>query len=501
MILFQSNLIKDIFSRIDTDNFTIIEEIDWKKINSHTYKKDILNLAKNLNSKINLWDNVAILIKSNILFSEIFIACMLRWAHVTLLDPGMGLEIMKEKIKCSNIQHLFIEWLLYDYYFFNTFEIFNANIHFYIHGFSLTGFKNENIRNYLKENESEFAYHDIDENKEAITTYTWWTTWNPKWVVHSHFTIGKMLENIRLLITDTRIYYADMPHFLLLWIIAWAKVISWPYNLSSEKLEKVFRTYGIDTYFSPPYKYNYFIEKNKKLPISLKNILLWSAPIYVWFLEKLLPLADVSQKITCIYGMTEMLPIAYIDWREKVTLPVEWDVLGKIIHGVEYTIDTDSELLLCGSHMMLRYQWMKKIKHIESWDLVKIENDTLIMIGRKKDMIIRKEYNIYPWLYEPVISKIPWVKECAIFGIYDTWINDERIILCIERYNSKFPCAINEVYIENCLKHWKYSIDTFAFPDEIIFKDLPRSGKQKKIDKQLLKKWYRETKNRLQLNK
>jgi len=47
-------------------------------------------------------------------------------------------------------------------------------------------------------------------------------------------------------------------------------------------------------------------------------------------------------------------------------------------------------------------------------------------------MIIRKEYNIYPSLYEPIISQIPGISDCALIGIYDEKLNDEKIILFIE---------------------------------------------------------------------
>jgi hypothetical protein len=45
--------------------------------------------------------------------------------------------------------------------------------------------------------------------------------------------------------------------------------------------------------------------------------------------------------ITCIYGMTEMLPIAYIDGREKLETIVRGDLLGRFIDSVDYKIIQD----------------------------------------------------------------------------------------------------------------------------------------------------------------
>jgi acyl-CoA synthetase (AMP-forming)/AMP-acid ligase II len=46
-------------------------------------------------------------------------------------------------------------------------------------------------------------------------------------------------------------------------------------------------------------------------------------------------------------------------------------------------------------------------------------------------MIIRGNYNIYPSLYESIISSIPGIDECVIFGVRETY-DDERIILLID---------------------------------------------------------------------
>jgi acyl-CoA synthetase (AMP-forming)/AMP-acid ligase II len=49
-------------------------------------------------------------------------------------------------------------------------------------------------------------------------------------------------------------------------------------------------------------------------------------------------------------------------------------------------------------------------------------------------MIIRKEFNIYPSLYESIISQIPGIISCAMVGIYTDTINDEKVILYIESH-------------------------------------------------------------------
>lgn len=490
MKLYNSHITKNIFSNLEKENKTIITQINGKSISSHDFKNNILNVAKNLSD---FWvkkdDKVVIFLRDNIVFSNLIISSILCWSQIILLDPAMGKKVLLEKIIVSKVSHIFIEWFLYDYLYITKSEILKMDIAFFINGWSFFAWKSKKVNTLFQENKNEIEFLDADENSESITVFTGGTTGNPKWVVHSLASIYKMLEKIKYFTWDTKVFYADMPHFLLLGLLTDAHIISGPYNIKPKKLKEILEKFQIDTYFCPPYKYNYFIENNIKIPKTLTNILLGSAPIYTWFLEKLLPLLDEKQKVTCIYGMTEILPIAYIDGREKVATKVDGDVLGNFVSGINYQI-IDNELQVQGPHQMQYYLWFKTKLFIETGDLVNIQNEKLVMIGRKKDMIIRKEYNIYPWVYEPIICQIPWVFHCAMVWVYDEKLNDEKIILFVEMWYSHK--TYNQDYIMNKLKSGEYSIDSYALPDEIIFCTLPRIGRQEKIDKNKLREMYKK---------
>ena len=487
-LLYNSPITKNIFSNLQKENKTIITEVSGKSISSFDFSNNILNVAKNLSD---FWvrknHSVVILAKDNILFWNLIISSILTWAQIVLLDPAMGQKVMIEKIKASKVTHIILEWILYDYLYVTKSEILKMDIEFVINSWSIFGNKYKKVKSLLQEITSEIIFQDADENLAALTVFTGGTTGNPKWVVHSLASIFQMLEKIKYFIWNTKVFYADMPHFLLLGLLTDACIISGPYNLKPKKLKKILEKFEIDTYFCPPYKYNYFIERNLKVPKTLQNMLLGSAPIYSWFLEKLLPLLENSQKVTCVYGMTEMLPIASVDVRENVTSKIEWVLLWDLLSDISYKI-VDSELYVQWLHQMLHYLWYETKEMIATGDLVKVENNKLIMIGRKKDMIIKQEYNIYPWVYEPIISKIPGVFACALVWIYDEKINDERIILFLEISHSQEK--FNRNYIINRLKSGEYSIDACALPDEIIFGIIPRIGRQEKIDKNKLREIY-----------
>ena len=119
-----------------------------------------------------------------------------------------------------------------------------------------------------------------------------------------------------------------------------------------------------------------------------------------------------------------------------------------------------------------------------SGDLARIdENGMLIMTGRKKDMILRKHMNIYPGLYEPTIMKIEGVTAVAMVGKYSEAKADEEVFLYVESSRKYTETAFMKLISQGA-----FSIDKEALPDYIIFMDLPRKGRQSKIDKSALAK-------------
>lgn len=103
------------------------------------------------------------------------------------------------------------------------------------------------------------------------------------------------------------------------------------------------------------------------------------------------------------------------------------------------------------------------------------------MKGRKKNMIIRANKNIYPGLYETTIAQIKGVKEVCMMGVYDETIHDERVILVIDADRS-----LTEKELMKELTAGKHAIDSDALPDHILFQPIPKSGRQQKTDQQTL---------------
>ena len=491
MQLYHSNITKNIFK--NCDNFwekIILENMDWKKVSWIEYKNLALFYAEKLLEKnIKIWDSVVIFVKDIIDFSAWSLAVLLVWAKIVIIEPDYSEKILKEKLEFIKPDLVIIEKNLF--YLLKTPFLRNiSKIKKYKY---LLKYSKNIILSINKKNiqiNKKFKFKNIDKDLESLVVFTWWTTWNPKWVVHTLESLEIMFQRIiKIIWNKTKIFYADLPHFVLMWINMWVKTIIWKNNLEDRKFLKILEKYKIDTTFSPPYRYVNFLSTDSfyHFPKTLKHILLGSAPIYKSFLEKLEKNIDKETKITCIYWMTEILPVAFIDWREKINTKVDWDILWKIIDWINIEFADDWELILSWKWLFKKYLWWENIKKHFTWDIVEYKNWNLIMKARKKDMILRKDYNIYPSLYEPIINSFDWIKESALVWIFDEKLQDEKIILFIEWKK------IN-------LEKLKQVIDEFAFPDKIIYVDkIPRIWRQNKIDKNFLRDNYRKLKHSVDL--
>lgn len=181
--------------------------------------------------------------------------------------------------------------------------------------------------------------------------------------------------------------------------------------------------------------------------------------------------------------MTENLMVTYVDSQEKINADIEGDLVGKPFPNVKLAIENDGEISLSSDQLFTSYFHAEKHNGTHfTGDLGKIdEHGRLILHGRKKDMIIRGNFNVYPGLYEPTINKIKGIVEAVMIGFYNSKKADEEIILVVE---SELNLKAEDIFQK--LKTGIYSIDKEAIPDKIIFSKLPRSGRQNKVNRKEL---------------
>lgn len=218
------------------------------------------------------------------------------------------------------------------------------------------------------------------------------------------------------------------------------------------------------------------------VPSHLRQVALGRAPVTSALLrraQKLLP--DIE--FLAIYGMTEILPVAVCTGTAK--LAHDGDLLGAPVRGVQARIADDGELVLSGPNLCRGYLGAAPLTEIATGDLARWDGKELVLTGRKKDMMIRGKTNIYPGLYEPVITAIDGVREAIMVGLPDE-VGDERIVLAIA-----IEPGAGDV-VELLRKRLPQVIDTTAVPDDIVVVDrIPVSGRTNKPDRAALREIVR----------
>jgi acyl-CoA synthetase (AMP-forming)/AMP-acid ligase II len=63
-------------------------------------------------------------------------------------------------------------------------------------------------------------------------------------------------------------------------------------------------------------------------------------------------------------------------------------------------------------------------------------------------MIIRRDFNIYPSLYEDTVCRIPGISETVLIGIWNEAKEDEDIVLCVRADDRIGPDGISAYVME-----------------------------------------------------
>ena len=341
----------------------------------------------------------------------------------------------------------------------------------------------------LKEDTS---HHDY------LITYTSGTLQEPKGVLHSLTSLSQSIQLLSKLVQgkphDRLATY--LPHFVLLGITAQVPVFIYDPKLSVRQKLEFFEKNKISILFGPPSDFLALVQYCEKalcqLPASLKHIMLGSAPVHKSFLKRLVAVCPEQVRLTITYGMTEHLLVSTADGREKLNYTGTGDLVGKPVAGVEVKIAEDGELLVRSGQLFSRYYHQSgRPEFHATGDLARLDADgNILLMGRKKEMIIRRDTNIYPALYEDTIKKIPGVEEAAMVGIYSTEKEDEEVYLAVETSQN-----LTARYILDKISYGELQIEKNALPDKVVFMPVPRKGRQHKIDRAKIAEIIKARKN------
>lgn len=471
------------------------------KGNERTYEafvKNVTSYSLLLHSKgVQRGDRVLFLERPSIRAIEIFFAIYRTGAIAVIADPAMGRENFKSRVNFSDCKYVVLDPTL------NILRRFPGAIALLRKLFSsipdLTTLLPDIItlpsraplprQQYTEAHTEDFA--------DALIIFTSGTTSEPKGVVHTFKSLSQTLALIQDKINtgNTDVFLSSQLHFSIIALMSGATAIidTNPKFSAREYLSNVSHLKPTHTFLLPAEGQqitSLLASKERTLPTTLKCVMFGSAPVLSGFLDRFSKIAATETEILCIYGATEILPIAITTAKEKLAYVDGGDFLGTPLPGVSIEV-VAGEFLVSGPNLCSRYlHETQNLKQFISGDLGYIsQNGHMVLGGRKKDMIIKDHHNVYPSMFEPTISKIRGVKNCALVGIYNETKQDEEIHLCVEKDHEAI--SNNDLFIAHlrkALSSGEYSIDSYAFPDKIHVMELPLSGRSRKIDKSALKK-------------
>jgi long-chain acyl-CoA synthetase len=194
------------------------------------------------------------------------------------------------------------------------------------------------------------------------------------------------------------------------------------------------------------------------------------------------------------YGLSETSPVASFNHPDRERKPGS---IGTPIAGVEMKVvdDHDAELppgevgeIVIRGHNVMKGYWHRPEASAEAmrggWlhtgDLARVDEDGyFFIVDRKKDLIIRNGFNVYPREIEEVLYEHPAVREAAVVGIPDPEYGEEiAAAVSLKDGVSASPDELRD-YVKDQLAAYKY-------PRKIwIVDDLPKGPTGKILKREL----------------
>jgi long-chain acyl-CoA synthetase len=202
------------------------------------------------------------------------------------------------------------------------------------------------------------------------------------------------------------------------------------------------------------------------------------------------------------YGLTETSPVACFNMRGKPTRP---GTVGQPIWGVDVEVaDAElegrielvprgqlGEIVVRGHNLMKGYLHLPEATKeavVDGWfrtgDLgTKDEDDYVTIVDRKKDMIVRNGYNVYPREVEEVLAAHPAVSAVAVFGVSHEQHGQEIMAAVILATDAQ---ATSEELID----YAKERVAAYKFPRRVeIVDSLPLGPSGKVLKRELVARY------------
>ncbi len=366
-------------------------------------------------------------------------------------------------------------------------------------------FEHEGLNTYthLLENGKRYSFEsaNINVHEDMFTlVYTSGTTGKPKGAMLTHFNLAYSVINscIAVKAQENDVYLHASPYFhimgisgILRMVVSRAKAVI----LEKYKVEEALRLIeqeritihsGVPTIFILELNHPNFSKYDLS---SLRVAIMAGAPCPVEIIRRVK--TEMGCPVLVSYGMTETAPLLTFTEFEDDEF-IQSETVGKAIKGVELKIVDDSRVELPRGEvgeitartpgLMKGYYNLpdqtRDVVDDEGWfytgDLGTMdENGYIRIVGRKKEMLIRGGYNVYPPEIEEAFYEHPAVLEVAIVGFPDTVLGE-------------VSCAVitlkdkNIVSKDELKSYISMKVADYKVPDHIVLVDqLPKTASGK----------------------
>ena len=183
-----------------------------------------------------------------------------------------------------------------------------------------------------------------------------------------------------------------------------------------------------------------------------------------------------EEKFACMilegYGLSETSPVASFNHPDRERKPGS---IGTPIDGVEMKVVDDDggevaqgeigEIVIRGHNIMKCY-WNRPEATAEairddgwfhSGDMAKVDEDGyFFIVDRKKELIIRGGYNVYPREVEEVLYEHPAVQEAAVVGVPDEALGEEVGAAVVLKKGAEVEADELKAYVKEQVAAYKY---------------------------------------------
>ena len=181
------------------------------------------------------------------------------------------------------------------------------------------------------------------------------------------------------------------------------------------------------------------------------------------------------------YGLSETSPVASFNHLDRDRKPGS---IGTPIEGVEMKLVDDDdndvpqgevgEIVIRGHNVMKGYlnrddatAEVMKGGWFHSGDMATVDEDGyFFIVDRKKDMIIRGGYNVYPREVEEVLYEHPAVSEAAVIGVPDESMGEEVGAAVVLKEGAEASADDIRAFVRERVAAYKYPRKIW-FPDEL----------------------------------